>query len=54
MTITLTVVEARHLIMLLLHDHESGEYAGNRQQYYARTERLLRKLEAGLVKEPKA
>lgn len=37
----LTPAELNHLIALLTAEQESGEYAGNRRQYYDRTARLL-------------
>lgn len=38
----LTLPELNHLSALLEAERESGEYAGPREQYYARTERLIR------------
>lgn len=37
----LTQPELNHLMALLEAERESGEYAGPREQYYARTERLI-------------
>jgi hypothetical protein len=46
----LTAAELHHLITLLRAENDSGEYAGNRRQYYDRTLRLIdrfqRQLEA--------
>lgn len=39
---SLTFAEVNHLAALLEADRESGSYAGPREQYYARTERLLK------------
>jgi hypothetical protein len=38
----LTQPEINHLLSLLEAERESGEYAGPREQYYARTERLIK------------
>lgn len=38
----LTLPEINHLLALLEAERESGEYAGPREQYYARTERLIK------------
>jgi hypothetical protein len=38
----LTLPELNHLLALLESEKESGEYAGPREQYYARTERLMK------------
>jgi hypothetical protein len=38
----LTVPELNHLLELLESRHESGSYFGPREQYYARTERLIK------------
>jgi hypothetical protein len=38
----LTLPELNHLMGLLDAEKESGEYAGPREQYYARTERLIK------------
>lgn len=38
----LTLPELNHLLALLETERESGSYAGPREQYYARTERLIK------------
>jgi hypothetical protein len=38
----LTLPELNHLLALLESEKESGEYARPREQYYARTERLMK------------
>ena len=38
----LTLDELAHLSALLEAERESGGYYGNREQYYARTERLMK------------
>lgn len=44
MTIDLTVAEASHLLTLLNERIEDGTYYGNREQYYARSERIYQKI----------
>lgn len=41
MTRKLNLPELNHLLALLEAERESGSYAGPREQYYARTERLI-------------
>jgi hypothetical protein len=43
-TITLTVPEADTLLELVMRQQELDDYFGNKAQYYARLERLERKL----------
>ena len=45
--IRLSPAERRHLLDLLHENAASGEYFGNREQYYARTRRLIDKLLTG-------
>lgn len=40
-TYTLTERESSHLLNLLLLEKESGDYYGQREQYYSRTDRLI-------------
>ena len=42
---TLTEAEINHLENLLLQEKEEGSYYGNKEQYYKRIDRLLKKLE---------
>ena len=51
MTIDLTAAEASHLLTLLNERIEDGTYYGNREQYYARSERIYRKI-MDAIKEP--
>jgi hypothetical protein len=43
-TVRLTLAEINHLYGLLYERRDSGEYAGARDQYYARTDTLIAKL----------
>lgn len=47
----LTLPELNHLLALLEAERESGEYAGPREQYYARTERLIAWCEEQITKQ---
>lgn len=38
----LTLAELGHLSAMLVAERDSGEYYGQREQYYARTERLIK------------
>ena len=41
---TLTTAQAAHLLTLLHNAAEEGSYYGNREQYYARTQSLIKLL----------
>lgn len=43
--IELTEIEVRHLMYLLEVNENSGEYHGNREQYFKRANRIMEKLE---------
>lgn len=46
-TLTLTVAETRHLLVLLQDSARSGEYYGNRDEYWKRHQRIVEKLTGG-------
>lgn len=45
MVVNLTYAEVQHLLAMLKWAQEVGGYTGNRDHYYARTTRLIEKLE---------
>ena len=49
MKITLTVAEFRHLCGLLYGNEQDGTYSGNRKQYWARHERIVKKFQAAEI-----
>lgn len=51
MRVNLTVAEANHVLTLIVDRIEDGIYYGNKEQYYARSERIRQKFSEALKAE---